>query len=462
LLKVQQIEAQEAARRAREAFDVQIAANDNQRDILSAQQGRAVTNKDRRALALRLLDLDEQEERARQEAVLASREASATEKQIAARRLATLDQLHGLRVKAIDAQSEGPLAAYLRDLSPDTINERIEGLVVDELQSVRNGINDGITNALGIKNPFLKGLIDTFLDQVLIRPIAETLERARQQSSGGNRRRHRRGVGEERPGREPGHDCDGTADPCLANGSSGWPGGPVVVGERGPELINLPSGAQVIPNHRMPQFASGGAARVINNYYTLPSDEFWGRVDGRVVAHSPAIIDGGRGWRWRGRRVTARGGWRDRTARLAGAERGDAAADRLWLDRAAAAGWRADADRSGRQPLRRRDQLAGDDAGHRRRVRRPAAAGEAPGADYPVSAARPVAGVSRQHRVHRPQAGAGHWCRPVRHDAGDAGHGARLRVEGRLRALADRCDRARLSPLLPAEHDRQRQWERND
>jgi len=34
----------------------------------------------------------------------------------------------------------------------------------------------------------------------------------------------------------------------LANGTNYWRGGPTVVGERGPEIVNLPKGAQVIPN----------------------------------------------------------------------------------------------------------------------------------------------------------------------------------------------------------------------
>ena len=34
-----------------------------------------------------------------------------------------------------------------------------------------------------------------------------------------------------------------------ANGTNSAPGGMSLVGERGPELVNLPRGAQVIPNH---------------------------------------------------------------------------------------------------------------------------------------------------------------------------------------------------------------------
>lgn len=37
----------------------------------------------------------------------------------------------------------------------------------------------------------------------------------------------------------------------LAGGTPNWRGGPALVGERGPEIVNLPRGAEVIPNHQI-------------------------------------------------------------------------------------------------------------------------------------------------------------------------------------------------------------------
>lgn len=45
--------------------------------------------------------------------------------------------------------------------------------------------------------------------------------------------------------------------PGYAKGTSNHPGGLAIVGERGPELLNLPKGSQVIP--RIPQIGGGGA-----------------------------------------------------------------------------------------------------------------------------------------------------------------------------------------------------------
>ncbi len=46
--------------------------------------------------------------------------------------------------------------------------------------------------------------------------------------------------------------------PAHASGTNYAPGGLSLVGERGPELVNLPRGSQVIPNHKLP---SGGGGR---------------------------------------------------------------------------------------------------------------------------------------------------------------------------------------------------------
>lgn len=47
--------------------------------------------------------------------------------------------------------------------------------------------------------------------------------------------------------------------PMFANGTNFAPGGMALVGERGPELVNLPRGAQVIPNHMLPSIPTMAA-----------------------------------------------------------------------------------------------------------------------------------------------------------------------------------------------------------
>lgn len=54
----------------------------------------------------------------------------------------------------------------------------------------------------------------------------------------------------------------GTGIPQFAGGTNYAPGGLALVGEKGPELVNLPRGSQVIPNHRLN--AGGGQSVVVN------------------------------------------------------------------------------------------------------------------------------------------------------------------------------------------------------
>jgi hypothetical protein len=56
----------------------------------------------------------------------------------------------------------------------------------------------------------------------------------------------------------------------LAGGTNFWRGGPTMVGERGPEVVNLPRGAQVIPNDVLRQKRAERAVSV-TNYITVPA-----------------------------------------------------------------------------------------------------------------------------------------------------------------------------------------------
>lgn len=50
--------------------------------------------------------------------------------------------------------------------------------------------------------------------------------------------------------------------PGFAKGTDFAPGGLAMVGEKGPELVNLPRGSQVIPNMRLPALTKGGGSNV--------------------------------------------------------------------------------------------------------------------------------------------------------------------------------------------------------
>ncbi|MCW1985333.1 UNVERIFIED_ORG: hypothetical protein M2348_001065 [Sphingomonas sp. R1F5B] len=76
--------------------------------------------------------------------------------------------------------------------------------------------------------------------------------------------------------------------PAYADGTSFHPGGLAMVGERGPELVNLPRGSKVYPNGTGPG-GMGGAAQIT----VTPSKYFDVAVDERVGQAAPRIADAG-------------------------------------------------------------------------------------------------------------------------------------------------------------------------
>jgi hypothetical protein len=82
--------------------------------------------------------------------------------------------------------------------------------------------------------------------------------------------------------------------PGFADGIDNFGGGLAVVGEKGPELLNLPRGSGVIPNHRMASGTSGfGLHYAPVTYITGNADPAQVRavVDERMRAHLPGVVE---------------------------------------------------------------------------------------------------------------------------------------------------------------------------
>lgn len=80
--------------------------------------------------------------------------------------------------------------------------------------------------------------------------------------------------------------------PGFANGTSYAPGGMALVGERGPELVNLPRGSQVIPNHKIGGLSGGGSNISVNVDARGSNDPAAVRaqVQQGILEAAPAII----------------------------------------------------------------------------------------------------------------------------------------------------------------------------
>jgi hypothetical protein len=79
--------------------------------------------------------------------------------------------------------------------------------------------------------------------------------------------------------------------PGFANGTSYAPGGMALVGERGPELVNLPRGSQVIPNHKLGR--SGGGSPINISVDARGSNDpaaVRAQVQQGILEAAPAII----------------------------------------------------------------------------------------------------------------------------------------------------------------------------
>lgn len=56
----------------------------------------------------------------------------------------------------------------------------------------------------------------------------------------------------------------------FGSGTNSAPGGWAMVGENGPELVNLPKGSQVVPTHKLG--GMGGFTQIVNNNFAAPND----------------------------------------------------------------------------------------------------------------------------------------------------------------------------------------------
>lgn len=225
-----------AERLAAEALRVDAAANDNQRDLLEVQDRLAVTAQERRTIQLNLLAIDKQEEQLRLQSIIASRQSTDAERRIAEARLGQLDAIYAGRTASVKQQTEGPMEAYRRDLAltATQINEAIEGIQVQGLQALNQGLVDAIMGVKSLGDAFrevtaqiVADLLKLAIQQTIIAPLAGAL---------------------------------GLKMPGFASGTSFAPGGMALVGEAGPEIVNLPKGSKVIPSPRSAAMLGNAAA----------------------------------------------------------------------------------------------------------------------------------------------------------------------------------------------------------
>lgn len=241
-----------------------------QEETLRAQAQIAPDTQARAELERRALELHQEIERNLLEQEIATGQVADAE---AAR--AELAKQQDAARTGQEMSNEGPLASYGRSLKLTRAarGQRIEGLIVDELDWVNQSIDNAIMGRLGVKDPLLAGLIDAFVKDVLIRPIFDALSQARGNMGGGGlfaglfRTLLGGGVSAGTAARLA-PDVAATMDSSafaglFAEGGMIPSGGWGIVGEAGPEPIFATNGGVgVLPNSALRQMGGGGQAPI--------------------------------------------------------------------------------------------------------------------------------------------------------------------------------------------------------
>ena len=195
------------------------------REALGITDAMATTAAERRKLQLEILESERKEARAALKRDLGRNSNLSPEQRDAA--LAGFDRNTGrMRDKTVD-DTRGPLEEFI-DKSRE-VNDSLKEMAVDGLESLGSGLVDAIMQARTLgdvaKNVFRQiaaDLLSSLVRKNITGPIASMLNLI----------------------------------PGFADGTPSAPGGLAIVGEKGPELMNVPKGAQVIPNHALRALAS--------------------------------------------------------------------------------------------------------------------------------------------------------------------------------------------------------------
>lgn len=305
--KLELINNEEADRLATEVLSIKNGQIENETDMLSGQQSLAKSQKERRAISLRLVDLEYEKEKIALQSIVDSKMSSDAEKQIAQARLNILDKLKGQSVEQAKRSTMGPMEEYLSAI-PATlgeVNEALENVQVQGMQSLGDGFKDLLTGAKSFGDVF-SGVLDTVLDgilqiviqQALIKPIGSLLS-----GDGGGGGGFLGGIfktlvksvagasigsvvpssiGTSASDTSSVSAMDSIKLPSLsgarANGGMTQPGD-YLVGERGKEIVRIGSPANVIANHAVDRVSGA------NDNQSGPTINF-----GDITSNDPAAI----------------------------------------------------------------------------------------------------------------------------------------------------------------------------
>lgn len=125
-------------------------------DRLQIEAALARTARDRREVAMRILDHEIAEERRKAQQVLDNPRASADDRSAAERAMIVSEQTEGGRREAVRRNTMSPLESYLDSLprTADEANEALENVAAGGIQSIVDGLTDAATGAENLGDVF--------------------------------------------------------------------------------------------------------------------------------------------------------------------------------------------------------------------------------------------------------------------------------------------------------------------
>lgn len=166
-------------------------------------------------------------------------------------------EIEGLAHEYANTRAEAEKMAEAQNKALDDLDFR-KDIVRDALGGLRSALEDGKISFEELGDIALS-VLDKIIDKIQT-DLIDAIFSMNKAASGG-------GGGSWLSGLFGGIFGGGGSDPWAglrvpgyANGTNFAPGGAAWVGERGPELVNLPRGSQVIPNHSVGNYLSGGAS----------------------------------------------------------------------------------------------------------------------------------------------------------------------------------------------------------
>lgn len=186
----------------------------------NAQADIADTAAESRRIRRNILLADQRIERlAQAEALARAVEDKSKTQGEASRELGAADERRAAQVRQFDVENAAPIERYRHSIQD--LNSEIQNAGVSAIHSLSEGLADAIVNArsLGdVGRAVFRQLIQDVLQAVIEKQIGNTIANI------------------------------AAAIPGFASGTGFAPGGLALVGERGPELVNLPRGASVTSN----------------------------------------------------------------------------------------------------------------------------------------------------------------------------------------------------------------------